>query len=172
MRVLLRRLERSRLGGLEALDRMIRSDILDWTWSTATRATQDRATQEGASVAIQSLIASRAADVLVDGVAAAYADEALAEDVRRQLEGPLLASVATLTPGSSSDLPPATVTVMDQLRALDRSRPVRSIAVQASVSSPVRPSTDSLVPAAETVSRQSSWRSAPGCAAASRGKSA
>jgi len=56
---LLRRLETSLLGDAGALDRLLRRDLLDWTWL------------DSGSVAVQDPVASLAADVLADAAASA-----------------------------------------------------------------------------------------------------
>ncbi|GAB2694060.1 hypothetical protein [Thalassiella azotivora] len=77
----LRRLERAPLGDLDALDRLVRHDVLDWTWTSAG----DVATQEG--------FAAQAADVLVDAAASAYCAEVLPASQRRELVHPYLSAV-------------------------------------------------------------------------------
>lgn len=77
---LLRRLESSLLGDVHALDRMIRRDVLDWTWL------------HGASVAAQDPVASLAADVLVDAATSAYLRDQLDPELRRAMAVPFLRS--------------------------------------------------------------------------------
>lgn len=78
--VLLHRLERAAIGDLPALERLLRRDVLDWTWSRPGDA------------ASQSPEHGRAADVLVDAAAAAYCAERLDEDARRRLAAPFVSA--------------------------------------------------------------------------------
>lgn len=78
---LLRRLETSLLGDVHAVDRLIRSDILDWTW-----------VRDGA-VAVQDPVAAAAADVLFDAAVSAYLRDGLDPALRRALAGPYLRAV-------------------------------------------------------------------------------
>ncbi|GAA1762906.1 hypothetical protein GCM10009795_006840 [Nocardioides hankookensis] len=73
---LLRRLETSLLGDVRALERLLRRDLLDWTWL------------DSGSVAVQDPVASLAADVLVDAAASAYLRDQLPDDLRRAMAGP------------------------------------------------------------------------------------
>lgn len=75
---LLRRLESSLLGDVHALDRMIRRDVLDWTWL------------HGGAVAAQDPVASLAADVLADAATSAYLRDRLAPDLRRAMAAPFV----------------------------------------------------------------------------------
>lgn len=75
---LLRRLESSLLGDAHALDRMIRRDVLDWTWL------------HGGAVAAQDPVASLAADVLADAATSAYLRDRLAPDLRRAMAAPFV----------------------------------------------------------------------------------
>lgn len=77
---LLRRLETSLLGDVHALDRMVRRELLDWTWL------------HSGTVAAQDPIASQAADVLVDAATSAYLRDQLAPDARRAMAGPFVQS--------------------------------------------------------------------------------
>lgn len=98
---LLARLERAPLGGLDGLDRFVRHDVLDWTWTTSGDET-------GAdTLATQSSLVTRAADVLVDAAAAGYASEALTLALRTELEAPFSAAVADA--GRSAEDPLAAV---------------------------------------------------------------
>lgn len=92
-RDLLTRLVRAPLGDLSALDRLLRDDVLSWTWTTAD------------GVAVQGVDSTRAADVLVDAAASAYASRWLADDLRRELCAPFL----TARPGHGDDAEPAEV---------------------------------------------------------------
>lgn len=75
---LLRRLETSLLGDAAALDRLVRHDLLDWTWLSS------------GPVAVQDPAASLAADVLVDAATSAYLREELPADLRRAMAAPYL----------------------------------------------------------------------------------
>ncbi|WP_121258179.1 hypothetical protein [Nocardioides ferulae] len=76
---LLRRLEQSPLGDVAALDRLVRSELLDWTWL------------HSGPLAVQDPQASLAADVLADAAAAAFLRGVLPDDVRRPMTVPFLA---------------------------------------------------------------------------------
>lgn len=78
---LLTRIVGSPLGDLAALDRFLRRDVLDWTWEVAD------------DVELQRLRDRRAADVLVDGAAAAFCRDLVEEDLRRHLSDPYLIAV-------------------------------------------------------------------------------
>jgi hypothetical protein len=73
---LLRRLETSLLGDADALDRLVRHDLLDWTWLSS------------GPVAVQDPAASLAADVLVDAATSAYLRESLPGELRRAMAAP------------------------------------------------------------------------------------
>jgi hypothetical protein len=77
---LLRRLESSLLGDVHALDRMVRRDVLDWTWL------------HGSGVAAQDPVASLAADVLVDAATSAYLRDQLEPELRRAMAVPFVRS--------------------------------------------------------------------------------
>ena len=77
---LLRRLETGLLGDVHALDRLVRRDVLDWTW------------QGDDGVTVQQHVASLAADVLVDAASSAYLRERLTPQVRRAMASPLVRS--------------------------------------------------------------------------------
>jgi hypothetical protein len=83
---LLRRLETSLLGDVHALDRMVRRDVLDWTWL------------HSGPVAVQDPTASLAADVLVDAAVSGYLRDQLAADLRRSMAGPFLQSGISAAP--------------------------------------------------------------------------
>jgi hypothetical protein len=78
--VLLRRLERAAIGDLPALERVLRHDILDWTWLRS------------GDLAVQDPDHARACDVLADAAASAYCSENLDDETRRALAGPFLAA--------------------------------------------------------------------------------
>ncbi len=75
---LLRRLETSLLGDARALDRLLRRDLLDWTWL------------HSGSIAVQDPVASLAADVLADAAASAYLRDDLPAELRRAMAGPFV----------------------------------------------------------------------------------
>ena len=73
---LLRRLETSLLGDVHLLDRLVRREVLDWTWL------------HGDTLAVQDPVASLAADVLADAAASAYLRDRLPGALRRALAAP------------------------------------------------------------------------------------
>jgi len=75
---LLSRLEGAVLGNVAALDRMLRTDILDWTWVRS------------GDLAVQDPEASLAADVLVDAAAAGYCADSVDPVLRRAMSLPYL----------------------------------------------------------------------------------
>ncbi len=77
---LLRRLETSLLGDVHALDRLLRRELLDWTWLNS------------GSIAVQDPVASLAADVLADAAASAYLRDQMPADLRRAMAGPFVGS--------------------------------------------------------------------------------
>jgi hypothetical protein len=79
-RDLLTRLVRAPLGDLAALDRLVRHDVLSWTWTT------------GHDVAVQDPQHARAADVLVDAATSVYASGWLPDGLRRELCAPYLSA--------------------------------------------------------------------------------
>ena len=78
--VLLRRLERSLLGDVSALDRLVRHELLDWTWV------------HSGSTAVQDPAATAAADVLVDAAVSAYLQSRLPAVLRRAMATALVRS--------------------------------------------------------------------------------
>ena len=77
------RLERATLGDLAALDRMLRHDVLDWTWL---------GDPSPGGLAVQDPEASEACDVLADAAAAAYCSERLDPATRRSMAAPFAAA--------------------------------------------------------------------------------
>ncbi len=75
---LLSRLESAVMGDVAALDRLIRSDVLDWTWVRS------------GDLAVQDPHASLAADVLVDAAASAFCSGAVPRQVRREMATPFV----------------------------------------------------------------------------------
>ena len=105
-RDLITRLARAPLGDLAALDRLVRHDVLSWTWSTAD------------DVAVQRAEHTRAADVLVDAAASAYASRWLGDDLRRELCAPYLSARSGRV--LAEDVGPAPVRgVLRELRGWD-----------------------------------------------------
>lgn len=90
-RTLLRRLETGLLGDVHALDRLVRSDLLDWTWLHA------------GPVAVQDPVAGDAADVLVAAAAAGYLRDRLPADLRRAMGAPFVG--AGLPAPDATDVP-------------------------------------------------------------------
>ncbi len=89
---LMTRLHSAPIGDLDALDRFVRRDILDWTWESVN------------DVALQRLRDRLAADVLVDAAASAYCSDLLDEGVRRHLATPYLTATRA---GSGAAAPPS-----------------------------------------------------------------
>ena len=75
---LLRRLETGLLGDPQALDRLVRREILDWTWLHHD------------ATSVQDPVAAEAADVLVDAALSGYLRERLPEAARRAMAVPFL----------------------------------------------------------------------------------
>ncbi len=100
--VLLRRLERSLLGDVAALERLVRQELLDWTWV------------HSGSTAVQDPSATAAADVLVDAAVSAYLQPRLPAALRR--------AMATALVRSGLELPsePGATGVPDVDRSLER----------------------------------------------------
>jgi hypothetical protein len=90
---LLRRLETGLLGDVHALDRMVRRELLDWTWL------------HSGPVAVQDPVASLAADVLVDAATSAYLRDRLAPDLRRAMATPFVRSGLARAPELATGLP-------------------------------------------------------------------
>ena len=78
--VLLRRLERAAIGDLPALERVLRHDILEWTWLRS------------GDLAVQDPDHALACDVLADAAASAYCSEHLDDETRRAMAAPFLAA--------------------------------------------------------------------------------
>jgi hypothetical protein len=83
--LLLQRLEQAVLGNVEALDRMIRCDVLDWTWL------------HSGDLSVQDPVAALAADVLVDAAASAFCSDSAARPLRRMMATPYLLARAALS---------------------------------------------------------------------------
>ncbi|GAB3598484.1 hypothetical protein GCM10027446_28920 [Angustibacter peucedani] len=78
---LMTRLSGAPIGDLDALDRLVRRELLDWTWESIN------------DVSVQRLRDRFAADVLVDAAASAYCSDLLDDGVRRHLATPYLSAV-------------------------------------------------------------------------------
>jgi hypothetical protein len=106
---LVTRLGAAPLGDLQALDRFVRREVLDWTWETA------------GDVALQRLRDRLAADVLVDAATSAYCSTLLADDDRRHLAAPYLTvtHATALQPGAAGDAGEAVVAVLDEITSWD-----------------------------------------------------
>jgi hypothetical protein len=105
--VLLRRLERAALGDVAGLDRLIRHDVLDWTWLRS------------GELAVQDPGAAEACDVLADAAASAYCSERLDDTLRRSMAAPYLGAGLDLAGGPSPH--PGVRTVLDMLVGTDGS---------------------------------------------------
>jgi hypothetical protein len=108
---LLHRLESGLLGDLDALDRLVRHDLLDWTWIHA------------GAVSTQDPVAADAADVLVDAAVAAFAGDEVDATTRRAMTVPFLSA----RPGIRDESVPVGVEDVDArldrlARADDRTR--------------------------------------------------
>lgn len=86
-------LERSTIGDLDSLVRMVRDDVLDWTWTTH------------GTLRVQNPTATQAADVIVEALAAAYCGEVLPSQLTAELREPWQDAVATF-PAVEYDLGP------------------------------------------------------------------
>jgi hypothetical protein len=75
---LLRRLEAGLLGDANALDRLVRHELLDWTWL------------HSGSLSVQDPVAAEAADVLSDAALCGYLRDRLPESARRAMAVPFL----------------------------------------------------------------------------------
>lgn len=103
---LLRRLETSLLGDVHALDRLLRRDLLDWTWL------------HSGPVAVQDPTASLAADVLADAAAAGYLRDQLPDDLRRAMAGPFVRAALPVGDDDSGTPCVGLAEVDDRLRVL------------------------------------------------------
>ena len=106
-RTLVEALERSLIGDLDALVRLVRDDILDWTWlGTDTSRVQDP-------------VAAAAVEVIAEALAAGYCSEVLPAGLADVLTRPWTAAGV---PGDQLDLGPFAPTVrglIDRIAALD-----------------------------------------------------
>lgn len=106
---LLRRLETSRIGDADAVDRLVRRDLLDWTWIGA------------GGLLSQDPVASLAADVLSDAAVAAFLDAELPDDVRRAMTRPFLQAGLALPDDAGACAVPAVEPVLRDLLSADES---------------------------------------------------
>lgn len=91
---LLRRLETGLLGDAAALDRLIRRELLDWTWL------------HSGSLSVQDPIAAEAADVFADAALGGYLRDRLPEPARRAMAVPFLrAGVPSRDATVATDVP-------------------------------------------------------------------
>jgi hypothetical protein len=104
---LLRRLETSRIGDADAVDRLVRRDLLDWTWIGS------------GGLLSQDPIASLAADVLSDAAVAAFLDAELPDDVRRAMTRPFLQAGLALPDDAGTTAVPAVEPVLRDLLGAD-----------------------------------------------------
>lgn len=104
---LLRRLETSRIGDADAVDRLVRRDLLDWTWIGS------------GGLLSQDPVASLAADVLADAAVAAFLDAELPGEVRRAMTRPLLQSGLALPDDAGASAVPAVEPVLRDLLSAD-----------------------------------------------------
>lgn len=104
---LLRRLETSRIGDADAVERLVRRDLLDWTWIG------------GAGLLSQDPVASLAADVLVDAAVAAFLDVELPGDVRRAMTRPFLQAGLRLPDDAGATAVPTVEPVLRDLLSAD-----------------------------------------------------
>jgi hypothetical protein len=81
--------EGAMVGDLEALDRLIRVDILDWTWLRS------------GDLAVQDPVAARAADVLVDAAASGFLAASAPRPIRRMMAAPYLVARLRLVDAAS-----------------------------------------------------------------------
>lgn len=104
---LLRRLETSRIGDADAVDRFVRRDLLDWTWIGS------------GGLLSQDPVASLAADVLSDAAVAAYLGTELPDGVRRAMSRPFLLAGLDLPDDPGSTAVPAVDPVLRDLLSAD-----------------------------------------------------
>jgi hypothetical protein len=84
---LITRLTHAPLGDLEALEHLVRRDMLAWTW------------ERSGGVSVQRLRDRLGADVLCDAAASAYCAPVLADDLRRHLATPYLSVLRSMADG-------------------------------------------------------------------------
>lgn len=107
---LLRNLQLAPIGTVDSLLRLVRYDILAWTWSgTGLAATQDP-------------LASQGTALLCDAAVAAYLRDVLSPRTRRRLAGPWTSALRRLPELPPIDLGPhqlAVTALLDRLRSLN-----------------------------------------------------
>ena len=108
-------IESTPIGTLDALLRMVRYDVLSWTWNRPdtppAKSTQSAPSAKGASPAksapsTQDDVAARATGVLCDAVVASYLRDELSDPVRRRLSAGWVAAVRRLPAAAPIDLGP------------------------------------------------------------------
>jgi hypothetical protein len=104
---LLRKLERSTLGDLESLIRLVRHDILDWTWS------------HDGSLSAQDPNATEAVDVIAEALAAAYSAEVLSPALARELSQPWESVELSREPIDLGPMTEVLTGVLEQLQTLN-----------------------------------------------------
>jgi hypothetical protein len=104
---LLRQLETSRIGDADAVDRLVRRDLLEWTWIGA------------GGLLTQDPVASLAGDVLSDAAVAAYLGSELPPDVRRAMSRPFLQAGLPLADDPARTAVPAVDPVLGDLLGAD-----------------------------------------------------
>lgn len=112
-KVLLRQLEISRLGTAESLDRMVRHEVLDWTWSMNPSIT------DHTTLPCQTYLGSLATDVIADAIIASYGHDQLDQSLAQQLAAPLAETRLEMRDGHPLELPVITSQVIMQLSDLD-----------------------------------------------------
>lgn len=105
-RIMLQELQVTRLGTAQALDRLVRREILDWTWTPAAAAGGPPA---------QSYLGSMASDVLADAVIASYASDHLEAELVQALSSALSRTRFPLQVEPGPDVPQDTVALLDRL---------------------------------------------------------
>ena len=105
------RLERAPIGTADGLLRLVRHDVLRWTWTGTGRS------------AVQDVVAERATAVLCDAVVASYLADALPVAVRRRLGAGWVAAVRRLPVGPPVDLGPHHYEVSALLQKVSALRP-------------------------------------------------
>jgi hypothetical protein len=105
-------LETAPIGTLDSLLRLVRHDVMSWTWTGA-----------GESRPVQSPAAAKATAVLCDAAVASYLRDQLAETVRRRLAAGWVAAMRRLPAATPVDLGPHHYTVSALLQRLGTVRP-------------------------------------------------
>jgi hypothetical protein len=111
-------LERAPVGSLDALLRLVRTDVMSWTWRDDTGVPGGRRKRPR-----QSETATRATSLLCDAAVATYLREHLSETVRRGLSAGWVAAVRRLPTAAPVDLGPHHYAVSALLQRLGTVRP-------------------------------------------------